>query len=110
MPDLSVGLRVDWGIRLMNKSTNKVATVQFPERCTCPALGELLTDYIVDLLTDSAAQEVEKHLLHCRSCNDDYRKILALRETAQARKTKAGCEEKPSLESAAVLRMSDFKK
>lgn len=81
------------------------------DECTSPSLGELLTAYVVELLEDSAAAEVEDHLLDCLHCRDKYLKMLTLssaeRETTNAR---GDDEEEPVSSGAKVLRISDFKK
>lgn len=62
----------------MTTSSPYLIKAQYREECTCPALGELLMDYVVDLLKDSAAAEVEEHLLDCLHCRETYLKMLSL--------------------------------
>jgi hypothetical protein len=63
----------------MSTNLYKFTKAQAREVCACPAVGERLYDYIVDLLEDPVAEEVEDHLLNCRCCRQEYLKLLSLR-------------------------------
>jgi anti-sigma factor RsiW len=77
-------------------------------------LGELLLDYIVDLLEESVAEEVEDHLLDCAYCEERYQTILNIR-SASRRKTR-GAEGEQVLQperaagGAKVLKLAEFRK
>jgi anti-sigma factor RsiW len=70
----------------MSTYFNQVTGTQSVEVCTCPAVGALLPDYIVELLEDPAAEKVERHLVDCRHCKERY--LTILRARARARNTK----------------------
>lgn len=84
--------------------------------CNSPAFGELLPDYIAELLADSIEEEVEEHLLDCLHCREKYLKVLsignALRRAKGARNDKddqALPDERETV-GAKVLRMAEFMK
>jgi anti-sigma factor RsiW len=54
--------------------------------CSCPALGCKLPDYIVDLLDDAEAYQVEQHLVECQGCKERYLTVLRIRGEALARR------------------------
>ena len=76
------------------------------EGCTSPSLGELLPDYIAELLKDSIAREIEEHLLDCLPCRNKHLKVLGISDAI--RKSKAADEQ--SLGGARVLRMPNLKR
>jgi anti-sigma factor RsiW len=84
----------------MDTYFNLITETQSREVCTRPALGARLPDYIVDLLEDLAAEEVEDHLLECRHCKERYLTILRVRGAAiQARqREQEGVEQRESAE------------
>jgi anti-sigma factor RsiW len=84
----------------MDTYFNLITETQSREVCTRPALGELLPDYIVDLLEDPAAEEVEDHLLECRHCKERYLTILRIRGAAirARRRGQEGVEQRESAE------------
>lgn len=92
----------------MNNSQKKIARAQFEQPCIRPEIGELLPDYIVDLLSDSAAEEVEEHFLSCRQCREDYLRIISIRRLAKAKEKVAS--KNPQESGAEVFRIADFKK
>jgi anti-sigma factor RsiW len=81
----------------MDTYFNLITETQSREVCTCPSLGARLPDYIVELLEDLAAEEVEDHLLECRHCKERYLTILRIRSAAlQARRGQEGVEQPDS--------------
>jgi hypothetical protein len=92
-----------------------VAT-QAQKKCTCPTLGEMLPDYVVELLADAACVEVEDHLLDCLHCRKKYLKMLsfigARRQVNGKPGFEAGSAQQDTLTSskAKVLSMADFKR
>lgn len=94
----------------MNKHLNKITKLKFQERCICPDVGELLSHYIVDLLSDSAAEEVEEHLIFCRFCREKVLRMDKIRSAAQADKTKVGARDKYEISGATILSLDEFKK
>lgn len=95
----------------MNRKQDTHAPLRLPEPCVSPEVGDLLPDYIVELLSAEAAGAVKEHLEVCRHCMDDYRNILGLR--AAARKLLAAgraAREGGRRDGAAVRRLSDYKK
>lgn len=66
---------------------------QSVEVCTCPALGVLIPDYIVEILEDPAAEKVERHLVDCRHCKERYLAILRVRGRARNARNKRGGNE-----------------
>jgi Putative zinc-finger len=95
----------------MNKTQNKIVNAQFEHPCIRPEIGELLPDYIVNLLADWAADEVEEHLLGCRQCRENYLKVISLPGAARAKKERAAAAAKESSPARGELvRFADFKK
>jgi|SRR5205085_2982777 len=86
------------------------------EVCNSPEIGELLPEYIADLLADSVAEAVEDHLLDCLYCRENYLKVLSIAEAARRAKGARSDEGKHALQdecapgAATVLNMTDFKK
>ncbi len=54
--------------------------------CSCPTLGCKLPDYIVDLLDEEDAYQVEQHLVECQGCKERYLAVLRIRSEALARR------------------------
>jgi hypothetical protein len=50
--------------------------------CSCPVLGSKLPDYIVDLLDDNDAFQVEQHLVECQVCKENYLTVLRVQSEA----------------------------
>jgi anti-sigma factor RsiW len=67
----------------MSTYVNQTTETQSIEVCTCPAVGALLPDYIVELLEDPVAEKVERHLVDCRHCKEKYLTILRVRGRAR---------------------------
>jgi anti-sigma factor RsiW len=80
------------------------------EVCIDPAVGSLLPDYIVDLLEEREAEEIEEHLAACHYCKENYLAILRIRYAALKAKTSRGAEDESALNEANVLKFADFKK
>lgn len=53
--------------------------------CQSPAIGAKLPDYIVNLLDDDAAFEVEQHLVDCKYCKHKYLLVLRVQRAAALR-------------------------
>lgn len=49
--------------------------------CTAPKIGSRLPDYILDLLDDKTAAEVDTHLANCLHCKRLYVTVLQFRAT-----------------------------
>lgn len=99
----------------MKVSSHFNVEAQVQKECTCPALSELLPDYIVELLEDTAAVEVEDHLLDCLPCREKYLKMLCLNGVRRYVNSECSSETGSTLQGASmsrakVLRMADFKK
>jgi anti-sigma factor RsiW len=67
----------------MNKKQHTATVARRLKPCVCPKVGDLLPDYIVELLSTEAAKAVREHLLICDRCADDYTRILKIRAVAQ---------------------------
>lgn len=79
--------------------------------CSRPALREQLAVYILNPLTDPAAEEIEEHLLDCRSCRELFLTMLKLRDSErQDRKLRAHAAGGGAARSgsAQVFRFADF--
>jgi hypothetical protein len=70
----------------MSHNINKFAKAHNHARCIDAKTRELLPDYMVELLADPIADEVEEHLIFCRRCREDYLKFLSLRSSARQAK------------------------
>jgi anti-sigma factor RsiW len=95
----------------MSEKHDTPAKVHFFKPATCPAVSRLLTDYIVESLSDEAAAHVEQHLLGCAPCRNEYEQIMRLRTTAQALKVLPR-DRRPRARGKAgakVRRLSDYK-
>ena len=53
--------------------------------CTSPKIGSRVPDYILDILDDAAAEEVETHLATCLHCKTLYVTVLRIRATRDKR-------------------------
>jgi anti-sigma factor RsiW len=51
--------------------------------CTNTEIGARLPDYVLDLVDDSEAEEIERHLTECIFCKENYLTVLRARGTAQ---------------------------
>ena len=49
--------------------------------CTAPKIGSRLPDYILDLLDDKTAEEVDTHLANCAHCKRLYETVLQFQAT-----------------------------
>jgi hypothetical protein len=84
--------------------------------CTSPAMGELLTDYIAELLADSIQEEVEDHLLDCLHCREKHLKVLSIGNALRSAKVARESKDEQSLSDerrtggARVLHIADFMK
>ena len=87
---------------------------QYRDDCTYPTLGEMLPDYVVELLGDSASAAVEDHLLDCLHCRETYLKMLRIdaprrRDAAAPGGVPARASEAtPAPTGRNVIRMADF--
>lgn len=57
--------------------------------CTCPEVGSLVPDYIVELLDDSTSVMVEEHLADCEYCKHRYVTVLRIRAAAALKKNRS---------------------
>lgn len=82
--------------------------------CNSPALGELLPDYIAELLADSIEEEVEDHLLDCLHCRENYLKVLSISNALRSAKAARDNKDDPQLpdkrgtSGARVLHIDEF--
>ena len=60
-----------------------INTSRTKDFCTNTDLGAQLPDYVVDLVDDSKAEEIEQHLTECIFCKENYLTVLRARGTAQ---------------------------
>lgn len=67
----------------MNKRKLNCTAEQVDVTCTNPAIQEQVFAYITDKIEDSAAEEVEDHLLECRHCREFFLIMLSIRGEAQ---------------------------
>lgn len=58
----------------------------FAIACVNPETGEKLPAYIVDLLDDEEAFEIEQHLAECKLCKEWYLLMLRVRSEAPMRR------------------------
>ena len=100
----------------MEKNTNQIVETPSCATCTSREIGELLFDYIVGLLAESAVEEVEDHLLECSYCEERYLRILGMRTTniPSLNDPRVGpalaLNDTRASGSAKVLRIAGFKK
>jgi hypothetical protein len=64
------------------------------EVCVSPVVGAKVPDYIVELLDESAAEEVEDHMLVCLHCKERYLTVLRLRGAVHRAETLCCDEDK----------------
>jgi anti-sigma factor RsiW len=93
-----------------NTHPRKSTEAQSAGACTCSPLGELLPDYIIDILEDSVAREVEDHLLDCPPCREKYLKIIAIGDALARADDEDYAEREVAEGGARVLNFSDFKR
>jgi len=100
----------------MNTMSHHMIKAYYQEECIYPALGEMLPDYVVELLEDTAAAGVEDHLLDCLHCRETYLKMLTLeaprRRPAATPDSGTPPEPKamPDADGSNVISMADFKR
>lgn len=93
----------------MNTNLDRIIEAQAGDSCNSSDVGELLPEYILDLLEDSEAEEVEDHLLDCLHCREKYLNIFGIR--SEARRAIASPDAQSSASGGKkVLKMTDFKK
>lgn len=93
-----------------NLSEQETGETQRRGACTHPTLGERLSAYIVGLLEDTEAKEIEDHLLDCRSCREFFSSVLSMRgEARKMNATRIGTDESTA-NGTKVLRLADFRK
>lgn len=68
--------------------------------CASPALGTLVPDYFLDLLKESAAEEVEHHLGDCVECRERYLTLVRVRGEARNKKQRQAKENARSMVNA----------
>jgi hypothetical protein len=73
--------------------------------CLDPAIGSLLPDYIVNLVEESMAEAVERHLVDCRDCQARY--FTVLRFQPEAHKSKPGTNNGHLLNAPTVAETPD---
>jgi hypothetical protein len=71
----------------MSTNLHSSIAAQSEEACIDPAVGSLLPDYIVDLLEETAAEQVDQHLIDCQTCKEKYLAILRICHTTCEVKT-----------------------
>lgn len=94
----------------MSETLKKFAKAHHHAQCIDTHIRELLPDYMVELLVDTAAEEeVEEHLIFCRRCREDYLKFLGIRSSARHARMTRGDEERLGAGDAELLSRADFK-
>lgn len=66
----------------MTTKLSLISRTEIREICSTPEIGQLLGNYFVELLDESAAEEVEDHLLECGYCRNRYLRMLGLMDAA----------------------------
>ena len=94
----------------MSTNLHPSIEAQSEEACIDPAVGSLLPDYIVDLLEEEAAEQVDQHLIDCQTCKEKYLAILRICHTAHEAKIVHGDENGRESLDARVLKLTDYKK
>lgn len=94
----------------MKNSECKFPKPEFPKACTSPAVGRRLSAYIVGLIEGPEAEELEEHMLGCRSCREFYSVVSSMRgEARKMNNAREGADESAA-KGARVLRLADFRK
>lgn len=70
----------------MNTKDSKNNDSDPEDICSCPEVGSLVPDYIVELLDDSTSAIVEEHLADCKHCKYRYLTVLRMRAAAALKK------------------------
>lgn len=83
---------------ITDSNTTQVQTTD--EVCTCPAIGALLPDYIVDLLDESMAEKVESHLVDCRHCKAGYVTVLRVRRAARKQRIESVLRKRQAMQGS----------
>lgn len=84
-----------------------------PEPCVSPEVGNLLPDFIAELLSAEEAEEVRAHFGVCGRCAEDYHHTMSLRVTAQKLFAAAAAASGPPARKGGgpvVRHISDYKK
>ena len=69
-----------------NNNNNHHSNSPFAFPCVSPETGKKLPAYIVDLLNDEEAFEIEQHLAECKLCKERYLLMLQVRSETPARR------------------------
>jgi predicted anti-sigma-YlaC factor YlaD len=94
----------------MNKRQLNYTAEKLCVTCTNPVIQEQVFAYIADQIEDSAAEEVEDHLLECRHCREFFLIMLSIRGEAQKVSRPHGSQDCLTSNDALVPRLADFRK
>lgn len=94
----------------MNKRQLNCTAEQLYVACTNPVIQIQVFPYITDQLEDSAAEEVEDHLLECRHCREFFLIMLSIRGEAQKAGNLHDDETRLASNDAPVPRLADSRK
>ena len=93
----------------MNTSQHEFTESQRREKCTNPALQAQLFDYIAELLSDEAQEEVEDHLLDCQYCREFFLMMLNVRSEARRERILRSSKDDGTQGNVQLLRLADFR-
>lgn len=85
-----------------NNNNNHHASSPIAIACVSPNTGEKLPAYIVDLLNDEEAFEVEQHLVDCKLCKKRYLLMLRVRSEALVRREVAVTQDRAARQPDSV--------
>lgn len=94
----------------MKKVLRESSEAQFCGKCTETSIQEQVFSYLADDLEDSAAEEVEDHLLECRHCREFFLAMLNTRGEASMAQSASGGGTGRVSNDGSVPRLADFRK
>lgn len=94
----------------MNTNLYRVVETPPAEACANLAVRGLLKAHVVELLEDSAAEEVEDHLLDCLHCGETYLKMHYVLGVAPGSIPARNTEGARVFKDNKVVSIADFRK